>query len=86
MNYLEYMIEFQITEETEKKTNEIMEIIKKGNCAFNFIKFIDEEESPDKKKRTFIITSYSNISQILFHLFNGIDAKYNCYIKSPVAM
>ena len=86
MNYLEYTIEFDITEETEKKTNEVMELIKEGKCAFNFIKFVDEETVNDKKKRTFILTSYSNISQLLFKLFHGIEAKYMCHIKSPIAM
>ena len=86
MNYLEYTIEFDVTEETEKKTNEVMELIKEGRCAFNFIKFVDEEFDNDKKKRTFILTSYSNISQLLFKLFHGIEAKYICHIKSPYAM
>jgi hypothetical protein len=86
MNYLEYVIEFIITEETEKKTKEIMDIIKEGKCAFNFIKYIDEDDVDEKRKRTFILTSYSNISQILFHLFNGIEVKYSCYIKSPIGM
>jgi hypothetical protein len=86
MNYLEYVIEFIITEETEKKTKEIMDIIKEGKCAFNFIKYIDEDDVDNKKKRTFILTSYSNISQMLFHLFNGIEVKYSCYIKSPIMM
>ena len=86
MNYLEYSVEFTITEETEKKTREIMDLIKEGRCAFNFIKFIDEDIGDDKKKRTFILTSYSNISQLLFKLFNGIEAKYVCHIKSPIGM
>ena len=86
MNYLEYTIEFDVTEESEKKTTEVMELIKEGRCAFNFIKSIDEEIESDKKKRTFILTSYSNISQLLFKLFHGIEAKYTCHIKSPLAM
>ena len=86
MNYLEYTIEFQINEETEKKTKDIMNVVKEGRCGFNFIKYIDEDDIDDKKKRTFIFTSTSNISQNLFHLFHGIVAKYNCYIKSPVSM
>ena len=86
MNYLEYTIEFIVTEETDKKTNEIMDFIKEGRCAFNFIKFIDEELENDKKQRTFILTSYSNISQLLFKVFNGIEAKYYCHIKSPISM
>lgn len=86
MNYLEYTIEFTITDETDKKTKEIMDLVKDGKCAFNFIKYIDEDIEDEKRKRTFILTSYSNISQILFKLFHGIEAKYNCYIKSPIGM
>jgi hypothetical protein len=91
MNYLEYTIEFAITNETEKKTNEVIDMIKEGRCAFNIVKIVDEKmdesnEEDGKKKRTFILTSYTNISQLLFKLFQGIDARYLCYIKSPVAM
>jgi hypothetical protein len=90
MNYLEYTIEFAITDETEKKTNEVIDMIKEGRCAFNIVKIVDEkidESNEDgKKKRTFILTSYTNISQLLFKLFQGIDARYLCYMKSQVAM
>ena len=37
MNYLEYTVEFQINEETEKKTKEVMNVVKEGRCGFNFI-------------------------------------------------
>jgi len=91
MNYLEYTIEYAITDEAEKKTKEVIEMIKEGRCAFNIVKIVDEKinesnEEDGKKKRTLILTSYTNISQLLFKLFQGIDARYLCYMKSQVAM
>lgn len=85
MNFLEYTIEVPINEESDKRTTEIMNLIKEGRCCFNLVRYMDDEEN-DKKVRTFIITSYSNITQILYQLFNGLMAKYTCFIKTPVNM
>jgi hypothetical protein len=72
MNYLEYSVEFTITEETEKKTREIMDLIKEGRCAFNFIKFIDEDIGDDKKK----------INTLLSDIINNLNDKYNESMKN----
>lgn len=86
MNFFEYNIEVPINEETERRTEDIINMVKEGICCFNLIKISDEDEGENKKKRIFILTSYSNISQILYKLFNGLSAKFICYNKFPVLM
>lgn len=86
MNFFEYIIEVPINEAVEKRTEDILNMIKEGICCFNLHKISDEEISEDKKKRTFILTSYSNIAQFLYKLFNGLQVKFTCYNKFPVLM
>lgn len=86
MNFFEYIVEMPINEETERRTNDIINMVKDGICCFNLNRISDEELSEDKKKRVFILTSYSNISQFLYKLFNGIPVKFTCYNKIPIYM
>jgi hypothetical protein len=89
MNYFEYTVEVELTEEIEKKTKELFETIKTGRCVLNIQKISDETfEEGEKKKivRTFTLTSLTNINQVILHFFNGHRATFYCYYKTPVMM
>lgn len=88
MNYFEYTVEVEVTEEIEKKTEFILNMIKEGKNPFNLYKISDETLDGEEKKkiRTFTLTSLSNINQIVLQYFSGHCAKYYCFYKSPVMM
>jgi hypothetical protein len=89
MNYFEYTVEVELTEEIEKKTKELFDAIKTGKCILNIYKISDEPfEEGDKKKivRTFTLTSLTNINHIILQFFNGHTATYYCYYKTQVIM
>lgn len=85
MNYFEYTIEVEITEDVEKKTKLLFDMIKEGRNPFYLHKISDEEDE-NKKIRTFTLTSLSNINQIVLHFFSGNCAKFHCFYKTPVMM
>jgi hypothetical protein len=89
MNYFEYTVEVELTEEIEKKSKELIDAIKTGKCILNIHKISDETfEEGEKKKivRTFTLTSLTNINQVILHFFKGYCATYHCYYKTPVMM
>jgi hypothetical protein len=88
MNYFEYTVEVEVTEDVEKKTKQLFDMIKEGRSPFNLFKLSDEVlESDEKKKiRTFTLTSLSNINPIVLHYFSGNCAKFYCFYKTPVMM
>jgi len=88
MNYFEYTIEVEVTEDIEKKTKQLFDMIKDGRSPFNLYKLSDETLDGDEKKkiRTFTLTSITNINQIVLHYFSGNCAKFYCFYKSPVLM
>jgi len=68
MNYFEYTVEVEVTEEIEKKTKVIFDMVKDGRSPFNIYKISDETIEGDKNKedaenkmtktiRTFTLTS-----------------------------
>jgi hypothetical protein len=88
MNYFEYTVEVEVTEDIEKKTKQLFDMIKDGRSPFNLYKLSDETLDGDEKKkiRTFTLTSITNINQIVLHYFSGNCAKFYCFYKSPVLM
>ena len=88
MNYFEYTVEVEVTDEIEKKTKQIFEMIKDGRSPFNIYKLSDEkiEGDENKKIRVFTLTSLSNISQYVLQFFSGDCAKFLCFHKTPVIM
>jgi hypothetical protein len=88
MNYFEYTVEVEVTEDVEKKTKQLFDMIKDGRSPFNLYKLSDETLDGDEKKkiRTFTLTSITNINQIVLHYFSGNCAKFYCFYKSPVLM
>lgn len=87
MNHFEYTVVIDITkEEIEKKTDSLFEIIKEGKVHFNFIKMIDEKDFNEKKIRTFVLTSFNNISPIIFNFFRDTNANFYCSYKTPLSM
>ena len=88
MNYFEYTIEVEVTEDIEKKTKLLFDMIKDGRNPFYLQKMSDEKVDGDenKKIRTFTLTSLSNIHHIILHFFSGNCAKYHCFYKTPVMM
>lgn len=86
MNFFEYTIEVPINEETERRTEDIINMVKDGICCFNLNKIIDEKDEKDNNKRVFILIAHTNISPILYNLFNGLKAKFLCYNKTLVLM
>jgi hypothetical protein len=97
MNYFEYTVEVEVTEEIEKKTKVIFDMVKDGRSPFNIYKISDETIEGDKNKedaenkmtktiRTFTLTSLSNINAIVLQFFRGDCAKFLCFYKTPVIM
>jgi hypothetical protein len=97
MNYFEYTVEVEVTEEIEKKTKVIFDMVKDGRSPFNIYKISDEPIEGDKNKedsenkmtktiRTFTLTSLSNINGIVLQFFRGDCAKFLCFYKTPVIM
>jgi hypothetical protein len=88
MNYFEYTVEVEVTEDIEKKTKNLFEMIKTGRSPFNLYKLSDEtlEGDENKKIRTFTLTSFTNINHIILNYFSGNSAKFYCFYKSPVLM
>ena len=88
MNFFEYTVEVEVTEDIEKKTKQLFDMIKDGRSPFNLYKLSDETLDGDEKKkiRTFTLTSITNINQIVLHYFSGNCAKFYCFYKSPVLM
>jgi hypothetical protein len=88
MNYFEYTVEVEVTEDIEKKTKQLFDMIKDGRSPFNLYKLSDETLDGDEKKkiRTFTLTSITNINHIVLHYFSGNCAKFYCFYKSPVLM
>jgi|688.fasta_scaffold00882_39 hypothetical protein len=97
MNYFEYTVEVEVTEEIEKKTKVIFDMVKDGRSPFNIYKISDEPIESDKNKedtenktpktiRTFTLTSLSNINGIVLQFFSGDCAKFLCFYKTPVIM
>ena len=85
MNYFEYTIDVNVTDDVETKTNKILDLIKQGNAPFNLYKIVDEGDG-EKKNRTFIITSLFNIHNIITQLFSGTSPVYQCYYKNRIPM
>jgi hypothetical protein len=90
MNYFEYTVEVEVTDDIEKKTKQLFDMIKDGRNPFYLQKFtdnkIDEDENKTKTIRTFILTSSSNINHIILHYFSGNCAKFHCFYKTHVMM
>ena len=97
MNYFEYTVEVEVTEEIEKKTKVLFDMVKEGRSPFNIYKISDETIEGDKNKedaenkmtktiRTFTLTSLSNINAIVLQFFRGDCAKFLCFYKTPVIM
>jgi hypothetical protein len=88
MNYFEYTVEVEVTEDVEKKTKNLFDMIKDGRNPFYLYKMVDEiiEGDENKKNRTFTLTSLSNINNIVIHFFSGNCAKFHCFYKTPVLM
>jgi hypothetical protein len=88
MNYFEYTVEVEVTEDVEKKTKYLFDMIKDGRNPFYLYKMVDEiiEGDENKKIRTFTLTSLSNINNIVIHFFSGNCAKFHCFYKTPVLM
>jgi hypothetical protein len=97
MNYFEYTVEVEVTDEIEKKTKVIFDMVKDGRSPFNIYKISDESFEGDKNKdenenkttkiiRTFTLTSLSNINAIVLQFFRGDCAKFLCFYKTPVIM
>ena len=88
MNYFEYTVEVEVTEEVEKKTKYLFDMIKNGTNPFYLCKITDEiiEDDENKKIRTFTLTSLSNINHIIINFFREYCAKFHCFYKTPVMM
>ena len=88
MNYFEYTVEVEVSEDVEKKTKNLFDMIKDGRNPFYLCKMADEiiEGDENKKIRTFTLTSLSNINHIILHFFSGNCAKFHCFYKTPVMM
>jgi hypothetical protein len=86
MNYFEYTVEVEVTEDLEKKTKILFDMIKDGRNPFYLYKMSDETIDENKKIRTFTLTSLSNINQIIINFFSGNCAKFHCFYKTPVIM
>jgi hypothetical protein len=90
-------VEVEVTDEIEKKTKVIFDMVKDGRSPFNIYKISDETIEGDKNKdetenktnkiiRTFTLTSLSNINTIVLQFFRGDCAKFLCFYKTPVIM
>jgi hypothetical protein len=86
MNYFEYTVEVEVTEDLEKKTKILFDMIKDGRNPFYLYKMSDETIDENKKIRTFTLTSLSNINHIIINFFSGNCAKFHCFYKTPVIM
>ena len=92
MNYFEYTVEVEVTEEIEKKTKVLFDMVKEGRSPFNIYKISDEtiegekENKTNKTIRTFTLTSLSNINSVVLQFFRGDCAKFLCFYKTPVIM
>ena len=86
MNYFEYTVEVEVTEDVEKKTKYLFDMIKDGRNPFYLYKMSDETIDENKKIRTFTLTSLSNINHIIINFFSGNCAKFHCFYKTPVIM
>ena len=86
MNYFEYTVEVEVTEDLEKKTKILFDMIKDGRNPFYLYKMSDETIDENKKIRTFTLTSLYNINQIIINFFSGNCAKFHCFYKTPVIM
>jgi hypothetical protein len=84
MNHFEYIVEVPVSDDVERVTNDIYNLLKEGRCPFNLCKVVDEVEG-DKKKRVYVITSPVNIHHIIHPMFYKFDMKVQCYFKTPVA-
>lgn len=97
MHYFEYTVEVEVTDEIEKKTKVLFDMVKDGRSPFNIYKISDEPIECDKNKdetenkknkiiRTFTLTSLSNINAIVLQFFRDDCAKFLCFYKTPVIM
>ena len=84
MNHFEYLVELPVSEDVERVTTDIYNMIKEGRCPFSLSKVVDEGEG-DKKRCLFVITSPVNIHHIVHPMFYKFDMKVLCYFKTPVA-
>ena len=65
MSYYEYILTANLTPEFEDKSKLLIEEINKYYVPYHIHKFVDEEIGEDKKQRTIIINSHTNIKDYL---------------------
>ena len=69
MSYFEFTFSGVLTDDVEKKSNDLLNEINKNNVPCIIHKIIDEEVNEDKKNRTIIIHSHYNITDYLLSHF-----------------
>jgi hypothetical protein len=87
--YYEYTLSGALTPLYEEKTSSVVENVKIGNVPFVFVKYWDEPlDFPienDKKRRTIILTSSTNITDYLNSVcFKDCNLNVSCFYKQRI--
>lgn len=81
----EYIFTGELTPVLEERTKLIIENITKSIAPFSLVKYFDEPITEDKKTRTFILISTSNITTYLCStFFNDCNMKLEVFYKQRV--
>jgi len=81
MSYFEYNVSGELTPELEEKTKLLVTKLNDGTAFYNIQRYWDEEVTPEKKRRFFVITAPVNIWIPLYNLLNLTDLSFSAYHK-----
>lgn len=81
MSYFEYIFSGDLTPKFEEKTQFLLTKVNEGYVPFKLEKYYDEDISPDRKKRTLIITSIINSYEYLYSTMSECKLEMVAYLK-----
>jgi len=84
MSFFEYNITADITPLLEEQTTKLLNIQNHGVPFFHVVSFSDEVVSEEKKRRSFVLTSPTNIWNFFFNHFKDSSAEMKVYQKQRI--
>jgi len=84
MSYFEYTITGELTPEYDEKTKVFLERITNGTAFYNLSKYWDEEVTSEKKNRTIVLTTPTNMWIYLYDMIKGLNLSLVGHYKQRI--
>jgi hypothetical protein len=84
MSHFEFIISGDVTPEFDGKIKQVLDNMNTGRAVYGLQKYVDEDVSAEKKRRTLVLVSPMNVWNHLYDIFKGCGLEFQVYHKQRI--